>query len=177
MRLLDLFCGYTIREDGEVRNRHGHIIAQQESDGGYLRVELWQNAKGRKFLVHRLVAEAFVPNAEGKPQVNHIDGDKTNNTASNLEWVTQSENQLHAYRTGLQVGYRKSAPLTEEHKKALCGSRWRGSRRIYHAEGMKFDCPKKAAGHFGLNRQTFYNRASSPNFPDWRIEVRKEVGN
>ena len=56
------------------------------------------------FYVHKLMAEAFIPNPDGKTQVNHIDGDKDNYSISNLEWVTASENMKHAYRTGLSRG-------------------------------------------------------------------------
>jgi hypothetical protein len=171
LRVLDLFSGYTIREDGEVTSRFGRTITPQVGKAGYVRVEL----ACTKYLLHRLVAGAFVANPDGKPHVNHIDGDKANNFAANLEWVTQSENQIHAYRTGLQRGFKKSTPLSDEHRSALCGSRWKGERRDYHADGLAFDCPAKAAAHFGVSRQTFYNRAASPKHPDWRIEVRKEV--
>lgn len=66
---------------------------------GYLSVTLHNRSKNRRFLVHRLVAKAFVPNPDGKPQVNHIDGDKANNRADNLEWCTREENMRHAYYT------------------------------------------------------------------------------
>lgn len=171
LRVLDLFSGYTIREDGQVVSRFGRVIKPQMARVGYWRVEL----AGRKYLLHRLLAQAFIPNPDGKPQVNHIDGDKTNNALTNLEWVTQSENQLHAYRAGLQKGYRKPMPLSERHKQALCGSRWHGERRTYHAEGRVFSKPIDAARCFGVARQTFYNRAISPDFPTWFIKIEKEV--
>lgn len=175
LRVLDLFSGYTIREDGEVRSRFGRVVKQRHDGPGYARVELWQNGSGKKYLVHRLLAEAFIPNPEGKPQVNHIDGDKANNALENLEWVTQSENQLHAYRAGLQRGYRKPMPLSETHKRALCGSRWKGERREYIAGGIKFSTPEDAAAHHRVNRQTVYNRAASARFPDWEIKTWREV--
>lgn len=178
LRVLDLFSGYTIREDGVITSRFGRVVKPQTSQNGYVRVELWQCGQGKKYLVHRLLAQAFIPNPENKHQVNHIDGNPQNNTISNLEWVTQSENQIHAYRTGLQKGYHVSGrPISESHKAALCGSRWRGERRVYHADGRKFNTPEEAARSFGVSRQTVYNRAQSPNFPDWKIEVRREVKN
>ncbi|QEL53342.1 HNH homing endonuclease [Enterococcus phage phiNASRA1] len=63
-----------------------------------MRVMLYKYGNGRLFKVHRLVAQAFIPNPENKPQVNHIDEDKTNNMVSNLEWVTAKENVNHGTR-------------------------------------------------------------------------------
>jgi hypothetical protein len=64
-------------------------------------VGLRKNSKVKRFLVHRLVAEAFIPNPENKPQINHIDGNPANNHVNNLEWVTSFENMRHAQNTGL----------------------------------------------------------------------------
>lgn len=68
---------------------------------------------GKNYLIHRLVAEAFVDNPLNKSMVNHKDGDKTNNSASNLEWVTPSENIQHAYNIGAYKKKRKSNKLCE----------------------------------------------------------------
>lgn len=68
---------------------------------GYLRVWLSKGDNRKGYLVHRLVAKAFIPNICNKREVNHKDGNKQNNNANNLEWVTSSENQLHAYKSGL----------------------------------------------------------------------------
>jgi len=68
---------------------------------GYLQIML---GRGFRASVHRLVAETYIPNPHNKEQVNHIDGDKTNNHVSNLEWVTASENMTHAGNMGLRAG-------------------------------------------------------------------------
>ena len=84
------------------RHRHEQILKLQGRNL-YLKATLCKNGEYRQFQVHRLVAEAFVPNPEGKPVVNHIDGDRCNNQVGNLEWVTYRENTQHAIKTGLWV--------------------------------------------------------------------------
>lgn len=65
-------------------------------------VSIILNKKLHKFSIHRLIAYEFLPNINNLPEVNHIDGDRHNNVASNLEWCTGSYNMYHAYRTGLR---------------------------------------------------------------------------
>lgn len=82
------------------QNRHyrkDKILKTSIDNHGYLQVNLCKNGKVKRFHVHRLVAQAFIPNPENKPQVNHIDGDRSNPRKTNLEWVTDRENKLHAY--------------------------------------------------------------------------------
>ena len=69
------YKNYSINENGEVRNDNtNQIKAQRLSNKGYYIVDLWENNKGRKMAIHRLVAEAFIPNPENKPCIDHIDG-------------------------------------------------------------------------------------------------------
>lgn len=71
-------------------------LKPEETSKGYLRVDLYDKNGNRKhFKIHRLVAQAFIPNPENKPQINHIDGNKHNNSITNLEWVTDAENKEH----------------------------------------------------------------------------------
>lgn len=78
------------------------ILSSEKMKCGYLRTALSKDSKMKKVLTHRLVAETFIPNSQNKPQVNHIDGNKKNNAVSNLEWCNNSENILHADKTGLR---------------------------------------------------------------------------
>ena len=95
---------YQISSYGRVRNvKTGNILTGDINNIGYKRVCLYKNGKPHQKFVHRLIAEAFIPPFTGQ-QVNHIDGDKLNNSVENLEWCTGSENMQHAYRNGLHSG-------------------------------------------------------------------------
>ena len=76
-------------------------------NSGYSTVNLYKNNKNKKTLIHRLVAQAFILNPKKLPQVNHIDGNKLNNRQENLEWCSNSDNMLHASKTGLLNSYIK----------------------------------------------------------------------
>ena len=92
---------YEISNTGLVRNKHTkHILTPQQDKKGYLRVRMSLHDVKATAKVHRLVAVAFIPNTENKPQVNHKDTNKHNNRVDNLEWVTNGENQIHAYKHG-----------------------------------------------------------------------------
>lgn len=97
---------YEVSNIGRVRNkRRGNIISQRVNRCGYATVTLGEPgfAHGKTKRVHRLVAEAFIPNPNNKLEVNHIDGNKLNNVPTNLEWVTSKENMNHALNNGLRT--------------------------------------------------------------------------
>lgn len=79
------------------------ILSLSSNGYGYLNCGLHKNKKTKLVRVHRLVAEAFIPNINNYREVNHIDGDKTNNRVDNLEWCTRSENMKHAYDNKLKI--------------------------------------------------------------------------
>lgn len=93
---------YSVTDDGRVVGPRGRpLVPHINRKTGYSQLVLRINGKASLALVHRLVAEAFIPNPYGKPTVNHKNGDKTDNRAENLEWATRSENMRHAYREHL----------------------------------------------------------------------------
>ena len=93
---------YLITSDGRVLNAlKGTVMTPKPTKRGYVAVKLYGSDGFKSVKVHRLVAEAFIPNPLRKDQVNHKDGVKDNNKVENLEWVTQKENNIHAIRNGL----------------------------------------------------------------------------
>lgn len=82
---------------------NGKIMGVLDNGKGYDRVKLTKNDKSKRFMLHRLIAEAFIDNNNNHKTVNHIDGNKKNNTISNLEWCTHSDNCKHAWDIKLRV--------------------------------------------------------------------------
>lgn len=110
---------YEVSNFGQVRSTkrmgtHGGIVKQSNwSKAKYQRVGLCKDKLKINYLVHRLVATAFIRNGADKLEVNHIDGNKLNNTVTNLEWCTRAENNQHAIDTGLWKP-RRRAQLTHQ---------------------------------------------------------------
>lgn len=148
---------YEVSNLGRVRTSTGRMLGQWKSDTGYMMTRL--RAPRRLVRVHRLVAQAFCDNPDGKPSVNHIDADTTNNASSNLEWCTQKENIAHADRLGRMcrdywTGKRSpSASLSDDQVREM--------RRLYgdggislEAVGRVFGVSKRAAGR-AISRETY----------------------
>jgi hypothetical protein len=103
MKVIDGYESYLVTESGDVFSTKRNRYLTKSYNLGYAKVIIKVNGVHHNKLVHRLVAQAFIPNPENKPQVNHKDCDKSNNHISNLEWCTQSENTIHAFKHGLMV--------------------------------------------------------------------------
>lgn len=112
---------YSVSSFGRVISRCNGSPRLKKATGqgsGYLQFGIGSDdGSYRKRLAHRLVAEAFIPNPDSLPEINHIDGNKHNNNVSNLEWCSRSDNQLHSYAIGLNKARRRT--LTEEQKSEL----------------------------------------------------------
>lgn len=90
------------------------ILKTRKQRNGYLLVNLNKKGKSYFFLVHRLVAEAFIPNLDNLPQVNHIDEDKTNNRVENLEWKSPKDNCNHGTRNERSAKTRTNGKLSKQ---------------------------------------------------------------
>lgn len=94
---------YEVSNFGRVRNEKGSVLKPFATHGGYFMVALHKKSVKTNVRLHRLVAQMFVPNPQNKEEVNHKNGIKSDNNATNLEWCSRSENMTHAYINGFQT--------------------------------------------------------------------------
>lgn len=169
--MLDFEGRYQVSNLGRIRSmvtNHGKyqekikVARQRSSSCTYLYVQLSVSDHIYHEAVHRAVAKAFLVNPDNKPMVNHIDGNKLNNNACNLEWTTCSENHKHAYKMGL----RNSQTLADKHRGQKYGVTsnyhnvsWDTTREKWKATlkdkgkmvfQKRFDCEHAAAVHVNL---------------------------
>ena len=107
-RVLGEYKGYIVLSSGDILSKRSSKPLKQSRRGNYFKVNICEDGIVYQESVHRVIA-SFLNNQYQKETVNHIDGDKYNNDISNLEWMTRSENQSHAFSTGLQKGKRTRA--------------------------------------------------------------------
>lgn len=130
--------------------------------GEYFTVSLNKNKNRRNFGVHRLVAEAFIPNPNYFPVVNHKDGNKQNNCVENLEWVTYEENIIHAWKTGLIK--KKNFPRGENVSHAkLTHEQVRYIRKVFIKKDRNFG-GAALARKFNVDPSTILRAASGQNY-------------
>ncbi len=149
------FDDYFVSARGEFYSQvYGELkkMAPYKVRDGYLRLDLFKNGERITVSPHRIVAQTFISNPENKPEVNHIDGNKSNNCTSNLEWVTHSENMRHAYDNGLcqnqKGGNNGNCKLSDDEVKAI--------RQLYKPRSSAYN-QKKLAQIFNVSVATIDN--------------------
>ena len=106
MKQIKGFNDYSITKDGQVFSHKTNKFKKPfVFPTGYIGITLSKNAVSKNYYLHRIVADNYISNPNNKPQVNHIDGNKANNSISNLEWVTPKENMKHSLDNGLRQKY------------------------------------------------------------------------
>lgn len=138
---------------------------------GYENVSLCKGGIEKKFYIHRLVAQSFIPNPDGKETVNHMDGIKSNNCVSNLEWLTQKENVRHSFDSGkrdITSGTRCWNATLTDHEVLLM-------RKLSKINGGSYETVE-IAKLFGVHRKTVYNIVNNKTRNNINIELNESQG-
>jgi hypothetical protein len=150
------FPNYEVSNLGNVRNSRGKIMKTYQINSGYQAIKLvYKGTRGHK-LIHRLVALTWIPNDNGlATEVNHIDGNKMNNSVENLEWLTSADNKKHARAIGLSeynkptLGLKHKSKASKYHNVGKVKDKWVATVR-YQGKNYyqkRFDSEEAAAKH------------------------------
>ena len=154
---IDGFPLYAVSNYGRIKSYNNYhrrcrmrILKPNMTQGGYVIIALSDSGKRTTTTVSRLVAKAFVPNPENKPEINHKNGVKSDNFYLNLEWMTSSENKLHAYHNGLMKPRSGEScglsRLTEEDVREIRGLAKENPSMTYREIGEKFGATASSIG-------------------------------
>ena len=174
--------GYLVSTEGLVKSHTGRPLSARPNKTGYcniwLKIEGGYDRTSNK-LLHRVVAETFIPNPENKPEVNHKNGIKSDNRVVNLEWCTHQENIQHSFDVlgrkmpsgpdhwlyGRKVSKRTKAKMSAK-KLGKLHPKYKG---FYSIMGRKYYSCQEAAEVFNVSRVTIFKRVKDPRFKDYTL--------
>lgn len=136
---------YVPGKNGAKQLKRGKVLRATKGAAGYLHCTLYRDGDSETKNIHRLVAEAFIPNGEGHQCINHKDGIKTNNAVDNLEWCTHKQNTRHAWGTGL-------AHMTDKHRESARKVGKRNGKRVLCSNGVIYPSSCEAARQLGTTQ-------------------------
>lgn len=166
MKQIKKYPDYYVTKEGLVfSSKTNKFLKFSYDKKGYQRVGLYiGNCKSKTIKVHRLVAETFIPNLKNKTDVNHKDGNKSNNNISNLEWTTRSENMKHAFKTGLKIITDKQISRFKTMVKSQIGANNPSARKIINNKtGEIYNTIKEVIPLVNLKRTTFQAMLNNQN--------------
>lgn len=171
--IIKRFLNYNVSERGEITNDKGMILKGLLKPDGYKMYYLCN----KWYYIHRIVGWLFVPNPHNKPEINHLDRNKSNNHHSNLQWCTHKENIQHSYDTGRKrykgLGHWNAGKTPTEATRKLMSEAKIGARHpkfkgYYIINGERFDSSNLAAKATGYNNRTIIRwckaKKPKPNF-------------
>lgn len=141
VKSLDMVLSYKRHGKNQIRIRKGKVLSPTTMKNGYLRVEMSNNCIHKLNLVHRLVAKAFIPNPNNYREINHKNCDKSDNSVENLEWVSSSQNKIHALKNKL---YKNEKPILQI-KNGSVINEYKSASECYRKTGYLVQCIGKVA--------------------------------
>lgn len=160
-----------VSSDGRIRSLlrgEPRVLKAQKDSKGYLRIRVTIDRVKITYKVHREVAKAFLPNPENLPQVNHIDGDKTNNDISNLEWVSNRDNCHHAIESGLWHSVVEGAKRENDRRKIPVIA-------MRDGETLSFPSVSEAERHFHSRHVSDVLKGKRHHIQGWVLAYGREV--